>query len=73
MTTLILVSLFLVIVFVLAVTIALAGIRLRRDQSDDAVLVIKPPRPYVDADGRSDFRPELREKVVAYRAKKEGR
>jgi hypothetical protein len=36
----------------------------------DEVLLIKKPRPYVDPDGRSDFRPELREVAAA---KREGR
>ena len=31
-----------------------------RQQQEDAVLMIKPPRRFVDPDGRSDFRPELR-------------
>lgn len=36
--------------------------RVHRQRGDPA-LVIKPPRIYVDADGRSDFRPELRERA----------
>lgn len=39
----------------------------KRQQRDDVTLLIKPPRPYVDKDGRSDYRPELREKVAAFR------
>jgi len=38
-------------------------------QRTDATLVIHPPRRFVDADGRSDFRPELREATEARRAK----
>jgi hypothetical protein len=35
----------------------------------DPALTIKPPRRYVDADGRSDFRPELREATAARRSR----
>jgi hypothetical protein len=38
-----------------------AQLRERRHYESDSVLMIKPPRVFVDEDGRSDFRPELRE------------
>jgi hypothetical protein len=42
--------------------------RARRQTTEDPALIIKPPRRYVDADGRSDFRPELRDATMARRA-----
>jgi len=41
-------------------------------QRTDTALVIKPPRIFVDADGRSDYRPEL-PALAAQRRTKEHR
>ena len=42
--------------------------RKRHQAEADSVLMIKPPRRYLDDDGRSDFRPELRERAERRRA-----
>lgn len=42
----------------------------RQRQHGDEVLLIKPPRRFVDADGRSDFRPELRERAASRRGER---
>jgi hypothetical protein len=43
-------------------------VRKRHQAELDSVLMIKPPRQYQDDDGRSDFRPELRERAERRRA-----
>ena len=53
-----------------AVVRVLAWRKVHRQRSDDA-LVIHPPRRFVDADGRSDFRPELREATERRRAREQ--
>lgn len=52
----------LVVVTALIVGRVLSWREVHRQRVDPA-LIIKPPRLFVDADGRSDFRPELRERA----------
>lgn len=82
---------FLVIVIVSGACVGLTRawhylVRRALDDQPDPALVIKPPRRFVDADGRSDFRPErydrylgrgtrdlVRLRVAASRVHKDGR
>jgi len=52
----------LIVVAIVIIGRVLSWHELRRQRFDPA-LIIKPPRLFVDADGRSDFRPELRERA----------
>jgi hypothetical protein len=48
-----------------------AQFRSRQQTARDSVLMIKPPRQFFDEDGRSDFRPELRELAERRRQQRE--
>jgi len=51
---------FVTLVFGYVVGFVAGRVAVHRQREEDAVLMIKPPRRFVDPDGRSDFRPELR-------------